>query len=79
MRIQIPSRFTGSRGTGGKLFPPSHGTPLDTLDITEKDIILDDRYHAGCYGIPDKQTMDAIKFGASTEEFITDLSTKESA
>lgn len=41
-------------------------------DITEKDIILDDRYHAGIYGIPDKQTVDAIKFGASTEGFITD-------
>lgn len=41
-------------------------------DITEKDIILDDRYHAGIYGIPDQQTIDAIKFGASTEAFITD-------
>lgn len=41
-------------------------------DITEKDIILDDRYHAGIYGIPDQQTIDAIKFGASTEGFITD-------
>lgn len=41
-------------------------------DITEKDIILDDRYHAGVYGIPDQQTIDAIKFGASTEAFITD-------
>ncbi|EXJ82598.1 1-aminocyclopropane-1-carboxylate deaminase [Capronia epimyces CBS 606.96] len=45
---------------------------LDPGDITEKDIVLDDRYHAGCYGIPDKQTIDAIKFGASTEAFITD-------
>jgi len=41
-------------------------------DITEGDILLDDRYHAGCYGIPDKQTIDAIKFGAATEGFITD-------
>ncbi|EXJ88179.1 1-aminocyclopropane-1-carboxylate deaminase [Capronia coronata CBS 617.96] len=45
---------------------------LDEGDITEKDIILDERYHAGCYGIPDKQTIDAIKFGASTEAFVTD-------
>ena len=45
---------------------------LKEEDITENDIILDDRYHAGCYGIPDKQTIDAIKFGASTEAFITD-------
>ncbi|RFU25192.1 hypothetical protein B7463_g11147, partial [Scytalidium lignicola] len=41
-------------------------------DITGGDIILDDRYHAGCYGIPDTQTIDAIKFGASKEGFITD-------
>lgn len=41
-------------------------------DITEEDIILDDRYHAGNYGVPDQQTVDAIKFGASTEAFITD-------
>lgn len=41
-------------------------------DITEKDIILDGRYHAGVYGIPDQQTIDAIKFGAATEAFITD-------
>lgn len=45
---------------------------LEDNDITEKDIILDDRYHAGCYGIPDQQTIDAIKFGAATEGFITD-------
>lgn len=45
---------------------------LEEDDITEKDIILDDRYHAGCYGIPDEQTIDAIKFAASTEAFITD-------
>ncbi|CAK7565840.1 MAG: hypothetical protein SEPTF4163_003770 [Sporothrix epigloea] len=41
-------------------------------EITEADILLDDRYHAGTYGIPDKTTIDAIKFGAATEAFITD-------
>ncbi|PTU17955.1 hypothetical protein P175DRAFT_0512133 [Aspergillus ochraceoroseus IBT 24754] len=41
-------------------------------DITEQDIILDDRYHGGVYGIPDQRTINAIKFGASTEAFITD-------
>lgn len=45
---------------------------LSADDITEKDIILDSRFHAGTYGIPDKQTIDAIKFGAATEGFITD-------
>lgn len=45
---------------------------LSEDDVTEKDVILDDRYHAGTYGIPDAQTIEAIKFGASTEAFITD-------
>lgn len=45
---------------------------LEEGDITAKDIILDGRYHAGTYGIPDATTIDAIKFGASTEAFITD-------
>lgn len=45
---------------------------LSEEDITEADVILDDRYHAGTYGIPDAQTIEAIKFGAQTEAFITD-------
>lgn len=45
---------------------------LSPEDITEADIILDDRYHAGTYGIPDATTIEAIKFGAATEGFITD-------
>lgn len=45
---------------------------LEEGDITEEDIILDDRFHAGTYGIPDDTTVEAIKFGASTEGFITD-------
>ncbi|KAI1100532.1 putative 1-aminocyclopropane-1-carboxylate deaminase [Jackrogersella minutella] len=45
---------------------------LDEGDVTEADIELDDRYHAGVYGIADEQTLDAIRFGAQTEAFITD-------
>ncbi|SPQ22014.1 560ada75-f4bb-4819-b17b-3eccca1aa80a [Thermothielavioides terrestris] len=45
---------------------------LTEEDVTAADIILDDRYHAGTYGIPDAQTIEAIKFGARTEAFITD-------
>ncbi|KAI4861115.1 putative 1-aminocyclopropane-1-carboxylate deaminase [Hypoxylon rubiginosum] len=45
---------------------------LEEADITEDDIELDDRYHAGVYGKPDQQTLDAIRFGAETEAFITD-------
>ncbi|KAF4122887.1 1-aminocyclopropane-1-carboxylate deaminase [Geosmithia morbida] len=45
---------------------------LEADDITETDIILDDRYNAGVYGIPDETTIAAMKFGAETEAFITD-------
>ncbi len=40
------------------------------LDVV--DVILDDRYHAGIYGIPDEATLDAIRMGARLEGMITD-------
>ncbi|MEO6349085.1 MAG: 1-aminocyclopropane-1-carboxylate deaminase [Candidatus Limnocylindrales bacterium] len=36
------------------------------------DIELDERYHAGIYGIPDAQTIAAMKLAARTEGMITD-------
>jgi 1-aminocyclopropane-1-carboxylate deaminase len=45
---------------------------LSASDISSDDVILDTRYHAGTYGIPDQATLDAIRFGARTEAFITD-------
>ena len=40
--------------------------------LTGADILLDDRYHAGTYGIPDERTIEAIRLGASLEGMITD-------
>ncbi|CRL23246.1 Pyridoxal phosphate-dependent enzyme, beta subunit [Penicillium camemberti] len=45
---------------------------LSEDDITEEDVILDERYHAGIYGVPDRQTWDAIEYAAKMEAFITD-------
>ena len=45
---------------------------LQEGDVGPEDVILDERYHAGIYGIPDQRTLDAINFGARTEGFITD-------
>lgn len=45
---------------------------LQESDITEADVILDDNYHDGVYGVPGKATIEAMKFGAATEAFITD-------
>lgn len=38
----------------------------------ELTVELDARYHAGVYGIPDEQTLDAMKLAARTEGMITD-------
>ncbi|KAL1840223.1 hypothetical protein VTJ49DRAFT_706 [Mycothermus thermophilus] len=54
-----------ARQTAGKI-------GLSEADITEEDVMLDDRYHGGKYGIPDERTLEAIRFGARTEAFITD-------
>jgi 1-aminocyclopropane-1-carboxylate deaminase len=40
--------------------------------VTDDDIHLDDRYHAGTYGIPDDATLDAMRVAARTEGMITD-------
>ncbi|KAL6250739.1 hypothetical protein RBB50_003042 [Rhinocladiella similis] len=45
---------------------------LSEDDISEKDVVLDTRYHAGCYGIADEATLEAMRFAARTEAFITD-------
>ncbi len=41
-------------------------------DITDEEIILDERFHAGTYGIPDHRTIEAMRLGASLEGMITD-------
>jgi len=41
-------------------------------DLREEEIVLDDRYHAGTYGIPDAQTLEAIRLAGRLEGMITD-------
>jgi 1-aminocyclopropane-1-carboxylate deaminase len=41
-------------------------------DLTAADVELDERYHAGVYGIPDAATLDAMRLAARTEGMITD-------
>lgn len=54
------ARFTGER------------IGLDASDISAADVVLKEDYNAEIYGIPDEQTIAAIRFGAQTEGFITD-------
>jgi 1-aminocyclopropane-1-carboxylate deaminase len=41
-------------------------------ELREDEIILDDRYHAGTYGIPDARTLEAIRLAGRLEAMITD-------
>jgi 1-aminocyclopropane-1-carboxylate deaminase len=41
-------------------------------DLRDDEIILDDRYHAGTYGIPDEQTLEAIYLAGRLEGMLTD-------
>ncbi|MBL3667281.1 1-aminocyclopropane-1-carboxylate deaminase [Streptomyces sp. M2CJ-2] len=41
-------------------------------ELTEDDVELDERYHAGTYGIPDDTTLDAMRLAARTEGMVTD-------
>jgi 1-aminocyclopropane-1-carboxylate deaminase len=41
-------------------------------DLREDEIVLDDRYHAGVYGIPDARTLEAMRLAARLEGMITD-------
>jgi 1-aminocyclopropane-1-carboxylate deaminase len=41
-------------------------------ELRDDEIRLDDRYHAGTYGIPDEATLDAIRLAGRLEGMITD-------
>jgi 1-aminocyclopropane-1-carboxylate deaminase len=41
-------------------------------DLRDDEIVLDERYHAGVYGIPDDATVDAMRVAARTEGMVTD-------
>ena len=43
------------------------GRPID-----DDEVILDERYHGGIYGIPDGPTIDAIRLAGRLEGMITD-------
>jgi 1-aminocyclopropane-1-carboxylate deaminase len=41
-------------------------------ELRDDEIVLDDRYHAGTYGIPDESTLEAIRTAGRLEGMITD-------
>jgi 1-aminocyclopropane-1-carboxylate deaminase len=45
---------------------------LGIRELRDDEIVLDDRYHAGTYGVPDETTLDAIRTAGALEGMITD-------
>ncbi|MET9664340.1 1-aminocyclopropane-1-carboxylate deaminase [Streptomyces sp. NPDC006475] len=41
-------------------------------ELRDEEIELDERYHAGTYGIPDEATLEAMRLAARTEGMVTD-------
>ncbi|MEU2746440.1 1-aminocyclopropane-1-carboxylate deaminase [Streptomyces collinus] len=41
-------------------------------ELTESDVELDERYHAGVYGVPDETTLAAMRLAARKEGMVTD-------
>jgi 1-aminocyclopropane-1-carboxylate deaminase len=41
-------------------------------ELRDDEILLDERYHAGVYGIPDEATLEAMRLAARLEGMITD-------
>ena len=41
-------------------------------ELADDEVQLDERYHAGTYGIPDTATLDAMRLAARTEGMVTD-------
>ncbi len=44
----------------------------DPNDISEDDIMIEDRFSSGAYGLPEKSTLDALRKAASLEALILD-------
>ncbi|MEU4802487.1 1-aminocyclopropane-1-carboxylate deaminase [Actinosynnema sp. NPDC023587] len=47
------------------------GKLLD-VEVRDADVLLDERFHEGVYGVPGESTVEAMKLGASLEGMITD-------
>ena len=41
-------------------------------ELRDDEIVLDDRWHAGIYGIPDGKTVEAIRLAGRLEAMLTD-------
>ena len=70
--IDASARPTETRGQVTRI--ARHTARLIGLEreLGDEEIELNERYHAGTYGIPDDATLDAMRLAARTEGMITD-------
>jgi 1-aminocyclopropane-1-carboxylate deaminase len=70
--IDASARPTETRGQVTRI--AGHTARLIGLEreLGDEEIELNERYHAGTYGIPDDATLDAMRLAARTEGMITD-------
>ncbi|MFG2572093.1 1-aminocyclopropane-1-carboxylate deaminase [Streptomyces sp. NPDC048481] len=65
----------GPDRTRGQIARIAHGTGRligVRRELTADDVELDERYHAGVYGVPDAATLEAMRLAARTEGMVTD-------
>jgi len=70
--IDASAKPAETRDQVGRIARATAGLIGVTREIADAEIILDERYHAGIYGIPDESTVDAIRTLARLEGVITD-------
>jgi 1-aminocyclopropane-1-carboxylate deaminase len=70
--IDASAKPAETRDQVGRIARATAGLIGVTREIADDEVILDERYHAGIYGIPDESTVDAIRTVARLEGVITD-------
>lgn len=70
--IDASAKPDETRDQVGRIARATAGLIGVTREIRDDEVILDERYHAGIYGIPDESTVDAIRTVARLEGVITD-------
>ncbi|MDQ0962701.1 1-aminocyclopropane-1-carboxylate deaminase [Streptomyces sp. B4I13] len=70
--IDASAEPAGSREQIARIAHRTGGLIGVRRELTVEDVELDERYHAGVYGVPDETTLAAMRLAARTEGMVTD-------
>ena len=70
--IDASATVPETRDQVGRIARRTAGMIALERDLRDDEIILDDRYHGGVYGLPDERTLEAMRLVARLEGMITD-------